>query len=238
MMRVLLMGGSGIVGTLVIPFLKEKHHLQVFDLRRPFDPEIAYIPGNLTDYRAVEQAMQGVEAIVYMAMGSLNYDEWSGTESNFDVNVKGLQFALKAANDASIKQAVYTSSMSVYKDLDQRYFENEDIPPDAEEPYGLTKRLGEEVCRNAANRWQMNINVLRLCFPVSKEQWLKDTRLGTPTIATEAEDVARAILAALELQAGFQAFMISGDYENKLMNMSKAKQMLNWEPLMRPHHHR
>lgn len=28
--------------------------------------------------------------------------------------------------------------------------------------------------------------------------------------------------------------MISGDYEQKLMNMSKAKRMLGWEPLARP----
>jgi nucleoside-diphosphate-sugar epimerase len=233
-MRVLLIGGSGIVGTLVIPVLTEKHQLRVFDLRRPFDTDVDYTPGNITDYNALGQAVKGMDAVVYMAMGSLNYEEWSGTESNFDVSIKGLQFALKAANDEGIKQFVYTSSMSVYKDLRERHFEHEDIPPDAEEPYGFSKRLGEEVCRNAYKRWGMNINVLRLCFPVPKEKWLRDTKQGTPTIATTAEDVGRAILGALELQAGFQAFMISGDYEQKTMNMSKAKRMLNWEPLARP----
>jgi hypothetical protein len=28
--------------------------------------------------------------------------------------------------------------------------------------------------------------------------------------------------------------MISGDYEQKIMNMSKAKRLLDWEPLARP----
>jgi hypothetical protein len=28
--------------------------------------------------------------------------------------------------------------------------------------------------------------------------------------------------------------MISGDYEQKLLNMSKAKRLLGWEPLARP----
>ena len=123
--------------------------------------------------------------------------------------------------------------MSVYKDLHERYFADEDIPPDADEPYGFSKRLGEEVCRNAAQRWEMNVNVLRLCLPMRKEKWLKEASKGT-TFATAAEDVARAILVALELRSGFQAFMISGDYEQKIMNMSKAKEMLNWEPLARP----
>ena len=49
-----------------------------------------------------------------------------------------------------------------------------------------------------------------------------------------AGDVARALLAALDYRAGFQAFMISGDYEQKLMNMSKARRWLGWEPLARP----
>ena len=232
-MRVLLVGGSGIVGTLVAPFLMEKHSLRIFDLRRPFDTDIEYIPGTVTDYNAMIQAVKGMEAVVYMPMGSLNYEEWTGTESNFDVNIKGLQFALKAAKDEGINQAVYTSSMSVYKDLRERYFEYEDIPPDAEEPYGFSKRLGEEVCLNAFKRWQMDVNVLRLCLPMTREKWLKEASKGT-TFATDAEDVARAILAALEFQSGFQAFMISGDYEQKLMNMSKAKEMLGWEPLARP----
>ena len=81
----------------------------------------------------------------------------------------------------------------------------------------------------------MNINVLRLCFPIPEEKWLAQTVDGTPTIATTARDVARAIDGALKFKAGFQAFTISGDYEQKIMNMSKAKRLLGWEPLARPH---
>jgi hypothetical protein len=80
----------------------------------------------------------------------------------------------------------------------------------------------------------MNVNVLRLCMPSSREKWMSETVLGVPTIATIDEDVARAFLAALEFSGGYQAFTISGDYENKIMNMSKAKRLLGWEPLARP----
>ena len=55
-----------------------------------------------------------------------------------------------------------------------------------------------------------------------------------PGLATTAGDVARAMLAALEYRGGFQTFMISGDYEQKVLNMSKAKRVLGWEPLARP----
>ena len=42
------------------------------------------------------------------------------------------------------------------------------------------------------------------------------------------------MLAALELKAGFQAFMISGDYAQKIMCMTKAERMLGWTPKARP----
>jgi nucleoside-diphosphate-sugar epimerase len=233
-MKVLVVGGSGGVATLVIPFLKIKHTLRIFDLRLPQDASLEYHPGNVTDHHAIGQAVQGMDALIYMAMGSLDWDEWPGTDSGFDANVKGLHFVLKAAAQAGIKQAVYTSSMSVYANLNNRYFADEDVTPDEKELYGFTKWLGEEVCRNACRRWRMNINVLRLCHPTAKDVWLGETRKGVPTIATVDEDVAGAMLAALEFQAGFQTFTISGDYEEKFMNMAKAKRLLHWEPLARP----
>lgn len=233
-MKVLLIGGSGHVGSLVTPFLKERHQLRIFDLRPPTDESLDYFHGSITDHEALLKASKGLDALVYMAMGSLDWDEWPGTNSGFDANVKGLHFALKAAASDGIKQAVYCSSMSVYANLHDRYFADEDISPDETSLYGFTKWLGEEVCKNACRRWGMNISALRLCLPTAKEKWLKETVAGTPTIATVDEDVANAMLAGLELKAGFQTFMISGDYEEKLMNMSKARRLLNWAPKARP----
>jgi nucleoside-diphosphate-sugar epimerase len=125
--------------------------------------------------------------------------------------------------------------MSIYADpLLDRYFPDEEFTPDATELYGFSKRLGEECCRNAVREWGMSVNALRLCFPTPEDQWLAATHAGTPTIATTSGDVARALQAALAYRGGFQTFMISGDYEQKIMNMSKAKRMLGWEPLARP----
>ncbi len=230
-----MIGGSGIVGTLVVPILAEIHHVRVFDLRPPQSENCEFVEGDVTDYDALARAVAGMDAVVYMAMGNLKWTETSGVTSAFDVNVKGVHLALKAAHEAGITQAVYTSSMSVYGgDVTKRYFVDEELIPDADHLYGFTKRLGEEVCQNAARIWAMNINALRLCFPISEEKWLAQTVEGTPTIATAARDVARAIDAALGYKVGFQAFTISGDYEQKIMNMGKAKRLLGWEPLARP----
>jgi nucleoside-diphosphate-sugar epimerase len=170
-----------------------------------------------------------------MVMNTLVGSELAIAESSFDLNVKGVYLALRAARKAGVMHAVYCSSMSVYDgELNVRYFYDEDMPPDGRDSYGLTKRMGEEVCRNAWVLYGMSVNVLRLCFPVSRQKWLAQARIGIPDIPTDAEDVARAMMAAFEYRNGFQTFMISGDYENKIMNMGKAKRLLGWEPQARP----
>ncbi|HLK60807.1 MAG TPA: NAD(P)-dependent oxidoreductase [Chthonomonadaceae bacterium] len=249
-MNVLVIGGSGYVASLILPVLLQRHNLRIFDLQPPplwqmdtenrdQDPSernVEFHQGNVCDAAALASASKNMDALLYMAMGSKDWQADDITISSFDVNVKGIYLALEAAHGAGISHAVYTSSMSVYDgDLYCRHFPDEEIPSDSRHIYGFTKRLGEECCRNAARAWSMTVNALRLCHPMPEERWLRETRLGTPTIATTADDVARALLAALDYRGpGFEAFMISGDYEQKHMNMSKARRLLNWEPLARP----
>jgi nucleoside-diphosphate-sugar epimerase len=233
-MHILVVGGSGYLGGLVLPMLAQQHTLRIFDLRPPVDPAWEYVAGNSGDLEALSRAAAGSDVLLYMAMGHKNYALPESLITNLDANIKGVYLALFAAQQAGISHAVYTSSMSVYANLDKRYFPDEEIPPDASELYGFTKRMGEEVCRNATRAWGMSANALRLCFPTADAEWQATTQRGTPTLATSAGDVARALLAALEYRAGFQAFMISGDYEQKLMNMSKAQRWLGWAPLARP----
>jgi nucleoside-diphosphate-sugar epimerase len=234
-MKTLIIGGSGTVGSLVAPILAQTHAIRIFDLRPPEYDNIEYVQGDIRDYADLVRADTGMDNLVYMAMGGLDWAEIHGIVSAFDVNVKGVHLALRAAHEAGISQAVYTSSMSIYAgDLMQRTFADEGLTPDAAELYGFTKRLGEEVCQNAAHLWGMNVNALRLCYPTGEDKWLRETVAGQPTLATSAGDVARAIASALSFSAGFQAFMISGDYENKILKMDKARRLLGWAPLARP----
>lgn len=240
-MKLLVIGGSGHVGTLVLPHLAVKHSVRVFDLKRPAMDTVEYVQGNVCEPDDLNGVWDGIDALVYMAMGShtaVNGDHWATMQAHtnaFDVNIKGVYVALHAARKAGVTHAVYTSSMSVYKDNGvNRAGSDEDTPPDADHVYGLTKRMGEEVCRAACRRWGMSVNALRLCLPVSEEVWMAQVKLGEPSIMTTAGDTASAILRALEYRDGFQAFTVSGDYEHRLLSMAKAQTLLQWAPLARP----
>ena len=86
------------------------------------------------------------------------------------MNVKSVHLTLMAARDAGVRHAVYISSMSVYRDLTQRRLD-ETVPADATDLYGLTKRLGEQVCLAAVAEWGLSVNVLRLVWPTPDEIW-------------------------------------------------------------------
>jgi nucleoside-diphosphate-sugar epimerase len=219
----------------VLPYLREKHTVTVFDLKPPADASVSFIQGSVRDFDALKAACAGQDALLYMAMGSiLGWGNPENALAHFDANVTGAYLALRAAGESNIRNVVHISSMSVYDQLGNRCILDEDQPCDAHDHYGLSKRLGEEACRAACRAHGLSVNSLRLCLPVTREEWQELHKLGTQTIHTEASDVARAILLALEHNfGGFQAFMISGDWQEKTMKLRKAKKMLGWEPLMR-----
>jgi len=177
---------------------------------------------------------------VHCAMGTVAWDTAAGAVESFDVNVKSTHLALRAAHEAGVPHAVYVSSMSVYRDLTARVLD-ESVPPDATDLYGLTKRLGEEVCRAAVAEWGLTVTALRLAWPTPDAQWPhwhpahvpdqpddpRRTPDGRLIPATAASDVAAALDAALSYRDGFAAFTITagGPWPT-----GRARRRLNWRP--------
>ena len=172
----------------------------------------------------------------------MDLEDWDtalGARDAFDVSVLSVHQTLRAAHDAGVRHAVYVSSLSVYRDLHARRITEAD-PTDATDVYGLTKRLGEEVCRAACAEWGMSVNMLRLAYPTPDDAWPVWAKAeppvrrraddGTPIDATAGTDVARAILAALDHRDGCQAFIITGDRTAGLWSVEKARRVLGWAP--------
>jgi len=232
--KLLVIGGSGFVGSMVLPHLAEAHELRVFDLKPPRADNVEYVAGDILDFGAVSAAAEGRDALVFMAMGPMaGWGEPANAALHFDVAVKGLYLALRAAAEQGIKHTVFTSSMSVYsepRDVDNPY-PDETVPPDCTDFYGLAKRCGEQVCASAVAEHGMSVVALRLCHPTAPENW-PNSLPHRASIATSARDVAAAIGLGLEYRGhGFEPFAISGDNAGHLVKTAKARRVLGWEPL-------
>jgi len=238
-MRVLVVGGSGYVGGLVLPLLAERFALRVFDRNPPADPAWEYVQGDITEPGAMIPAAEGMDALLYMAMGTnRGLPGIHDPAPAYDINVKGVHLALDAAARAGVKRVVYTSSLSVYDghlDITSGATDREEIPPEPGTVYGFTKYLGEEVCRFFHRAHHLPVIVLRLCYPVSRERWHAHYDPGRVNPQTSAPDLARALIAALELEhTNYEVIHITGDFTGRAYHHEKARRLLGWEPLERP----
>lgn len=236
-MKVLLVGGSGYVGRIVTPYMTQEHEIRVLDLRPPQDSSVEYVSGSAHDLSVVRRALDGVEGVIYMAMGK----KPDGSEAHddidlmYDLNVKEVHRVLRAATEASVARAVYVSTVSVHWPRPNGAYETEAMPCDAPGMYGFTKWLGELVCDYFARVHGLPVVALRLYAPVTREEWHGSCQPGLPNLPTAAPDVARAFSLALSTPlTGFHVVFISGDYEGKHINCSNARELLGWEPLERP----
>jgi nucleoside-diphosphate-sugar epimerase len=247
-MRVLVVGGSGYVAGLMMPELARRHAVRVLDLRPPAAvvAGVDYRTGDATDFEALCRAAEGVDTVLHCAMAT-DWQTPAGFVEAFAVHVASVHLTLRAAHETGITHAVHISSMSVFRDLENRRLDESD-PTDATDLYGLTKRLGEQVCAAAVAEWGLSVNVLRLTWPTPDDVWplwgirgeppfQRYAGDGRPIEATAASDLARAALAALEYRDGLQIFTISGDRSAALWSTAKARELLGWEPEFPPASH-
>jgi nucleoside-diphosphate-sugar epimerase len=190
-MKVLLVGGSGGVGTHVIPYLQEAgHQIRVLDVNRPAH-DVEFVEGSIADAGDVRRALEGIDSFIVMVMrnpqGGHSYDQTvEDIVNNYEVNALGLHLFLYCAQEAGVKRGIYTSSMSVHYRYREWFGSEEAVPLDSPSVYGLTKGFGERICEYFAHWFDMNLLAFRITGPRSEEQWLAE-RAG-PVVLSEHRD--------------------------------------------------
>ncbi len=214
-MRVLLTGGSGLVGSRLAPMLARRHEVTHFERVDPGDG-LPWIAGDLLDAEAVADACMGREAVVHLA--AIHGARWGelGDHTMFEINVMGTHNVLEGAAKAGMRRVVFTSSISAtghgqgpppaYLPID------EDIPRGAADLYGHSKEVGELLCRHTAARHGLSTVILRPGYICAEDVEFART-LDFLFFMVDVRDVAQAHLLALEAptRLGCEVFLITAD---------------------------
>jgi len=208
--KVLLTGGCGLVGKTLAPLLSKKYQVTHFDVASPGDG-LPCIVADLRDARAVEEACKGMDAVIHVA--AVHGKRWAeaGDDIGFEVNVVGTKNVLEGARKAGVGRVVFTSSIwATGHGADPPYLPiDEELPREPAELYGLTKRLGEQMCKYASANYGLSAMCLRPggILPAGAA---RESRVNLLWGSVDVRDVARAHVLALEAPETmmYEAFLI------------------------------
>lgn len=151
--KVLVTGGSGLLGRFVVDALLPDHRVEVLDVRPPAQ-DVLYREVDVRDLEAVASAVRGHDRIVHLA----GIDDGVPVPDHdyFSVNVQGTWNLLHAAESSGVEKLVIASStaaMGLSADAPPDY-----LPVDEAHPlrpvrtYDLTKQLIERTAESFARR--------------------------------------------------------------------------------------
>jgi nucleoside-diphosphate-sugar epimerase len=223
--------------------MQERHQFKVLDIRPPRVDRVEFVEGSITDPEALKRALDGVDTFVNMVMESPT-DPHSNRATveeiigNYSVNALGLHLLLYTAQSMGVTRGVHTSTFTVHARDRRWYAAEEEVPLDNPGVYGLTKGFGERICRYFCREFGMSIAALRITGPRDRQGWIEGRKVPKDKPGrlwvTDENDLASAYLAAIDFANSrtgrFDAFFIAGDENEEEVNLSKAKQLLGWEP--------
>jgi nucleoside-diphosphate-sugar epimerase len=239
-MRIVVTGGSGRLGQFVVRELfSHGHQVSSVDTTQPRE---RLCPTATFDLRKVQPLIENcrdADGVIHLARRRFPYTEsgfnsrlqlWempdiAGDAERFNDNVAMTQNVLAAAYAAGVKKVVCGSSLAVYgfyypvRELAPDYLPVDEIHPRRpQDPYGLSKLVGEELCDGFAHKCEMQIATLRFSGIYTEAHTsLLMERKNNPTIRgtgalwsyIDARDAARACRLALEANfQGHEAFNI------------------------------
>ena len=166
MMRLLITGGAGAVGSnLVTRTLCDGHEVVVLDDlssgRRELVPETAtFIEGSVADDAALERAFAHRPThVVHLAALFANQNSIDHPLEDLNVNGLGTLKVLTWAAQCGVSKLVYCSSSCVYG---HAALDEDDFIPSSSTPYAITKFLGEQYCRFWRRQQDLDVTILRL----------------------------------------------------------------------------
>lgn len=211
-MRILVTGGSGYVGSVVCARLAERHEVINFDARPPDEPHGRFIRGDILNTAHLIEAMQGVEAVVHLA--AIPHPLHDPSDTVMNVNVMGTQRVVEAAALGDPQRLVLASSDSTFGFVfGKGEIMPEYLPVDEEHPtrprdsYGLSKLIGEEICRRYTRDTGLETICLRYCWVWSEQHYADvssmarapESFVGQLWGYVDVHDVAQAVEKSAEV---------------------------------------
>jgi UDP-glucose 4-epimerase len=232
MIRSIVTGGSGFIGSHVVDVLcKAGHHVVILDRTPPRTrTDVEYVDVDILDPQAVCRAVAGADYVHHMAAVSNVNEAYDAPLECVDTNVQGTANVLEAARREGVKRVFFSSSVWVYNGTPSTWVD-ENTPlhmPGPGHVYTSSKIAGELLAHDYAALYKLPVTVFRygvVYGPRMRDELLIPTLLrrafGGQSLQVAGggqqarnfvyvEDLARAHLLALADACSNQTFNLDG----------------------------
>lgn len=169
-MKVLVTGGSGLIGsTIVRRLLDIGHDVGVFDIKKTKHQDCDYFDGDITDPDITKNVVKGYDVVIHLAatLGVIN------TETNpvrtLDTNMGGTKNVLEGCKVHGVKKIIFSSSSEVYGEPTKIPI-NEIDKPIPITTYGVAKFAAEEYIKAYSRNFDLGYTIFRLFNVYGDEQ--------------------------------------------------------------------
>lgn len=168
-MKCLVVGGAGFIGShLVDALMREGHAVRVFDNLstgrlvniQHHGRALEFYQGDLRDSEQVKEACRQIDVVFHEAAISSVAESMRDPQTTHEINITGTANLLEAAGEAGVKQFVFASSAAVYGQHSS-VLKTETLDTLPASRYGLSKLVGEDLCRFYADLFNMQTTCLR-----------------------------------------------------------------------------
>lgn len=165
--RAVVTGGAGFIGANLVAFLREEGvSVEVVDtfvggrFEERLQPGVPVHEVDIRDQEALVTVFAGADVVFHLAALPRVQDSIDQPVKTHEVNVSGTLQALEAARRAGVGRFVFASSAAVYGEQSVMPL-TEDMRVQPKSPYGLHKYVGEHLCRQYAELYDLPTVSLR-----------------------------------------------------------------------------
>jgi len=240
--RILVTGMSGLIGTAFRAATQDEFQLSA--LNRRDVPGVPTTQADLSDLDAIQPAFRDIDVVVHLA--AVIHDGY-GWDALLNTNVIGTRNVFEAAVQAGVKRVIFTSSgatvagwerTSPYGELVQGDYDRvpENLPLITEDMatrpaniYASTKVWGESLARHYADNHGLEVICLRIGYANEADRPENPRQMS---VWNSQRDVVQAIRLSLglEMDGRYDCFFITSDNERGYRDLSRAREVLKYEP--------
>ena len=214
-MKALITGSSGRIGRAIRNAITANHEVVGLN-RSPFS--CSSLVGDFTDNRLLHSALQGVNVVFHSASYHAPHVGLVSDREFQQVNVAGVQQLLEAAQQASVKQVVYTGTTALYGNavVEQGCtWIDEPVMPQPKTVYHRTKLEAEQVLADWSSG-ELTHSVIRMsrCFTQPADQ-MSVLRLRCLELVSEHERRGWPLPSVID----------------RVYDNSAIRRALGWEPI-------